>query len=109
MNAITINAVLAIATALLIVGTFNHMDRTTSIAIRLSVLMIFAGLLAQGLGIALRQWDHYADTMVYGGISAFIIANRRTPCGIPLQYVQRISIAISFATVFYTGVMWGWA
>lgn len=109
MNAITLNAVLAIATALLIVGTFNHMDRTTSIAIRLSVLLIFAGLLAQGLGIALRQWDHYADTMVYGGIAAFIIANRRTPCGIPLIYIPKISIGISLTTIFYTAVMWKWA
>lgn len=109
MNPTALNAFLAIATALMIVGTFNHMNHGTSLAIRLAVLLIFAGLLAQGFGVFMRQWDHYADTMIYGGIAAFIIANRRTPCGIPLRYVPRISIAISGGTIFYTSVMWGWA
>ncbi len=108
MNAININAALAIATALLIVGTFNHMDKTTTTAIRLSVLMIFAGLLAQGFGIVLKQWDHYADTMVIGGIAALFVAGRRTPCGIPLKYTPMISIGITCGTFFYTAVMWKW-
>lgn len=109
MNPMTLNAWLAFATALIIVGTFNHMSSKTTTAVRLAITIIFAGLLGQWLGVLAKQWDHYADTMIYGGIAALMVASQRTPCGMPAEYLQKVSIAITIGTAFYTGVMWGWA
>lgn len=105
MNPIAVNATLAIIAALVTIGTLNRMNGITDNAIRISVLMIFIGLLAQGLGIAMRQWDHYADTIVYSGIAALAISSRRLPCGIPVWLQKPLVYSIAIAVFVY--VLWG--
>ena len=102
------NAALAIAVALIMVGTLNKMSGVTDNPIRTSVLLIFVGLLAQGLGVGMRQWDHYADTILYSGIASLTIASRRYPCGIPIRWraptVYTIAVAVSFYVAW--SVIW---
>lgn len=105
MNPIAINAGLAIIAALITIGTLNRMNGVTDNAIRVSVLMLFIGLLAQGLGIVLKQWDHYADTIVYAGIAGLAISSRRLPCGIPVRIQKPLVYSIAAAVLAY--VLWG--
>lgn len=108
MNPMTFNAGLAIAVALVMVGTLNKMNGVTDNPIRASVVLIFIGLLAQGLGIGMKQWDHYADTMLYSGIACLAISSRRCPCGIPIRMRSPIVYCIAAAVGLYVfvGVVW---
>ena len=105
MNPVTFNAALAIAVALVMVGTLNKMNGVTDNPIRTSVLIIFVGLLAQGLGVWMKQWDHYADTILYAGIATLAVASRRYPCGIPIRMRAPTVYIIAVALSLY--VTWG--
>ena len=87
----TFNACLALITSLVIVSTLNHMAKgKTPPAIMLAMVVIFAGMVGQGAGVLIGQlaelvgekahgWDHFVDTLLYGGLLAFVMACRRFP------------------------------
>lgn len=110
----TFNACLALVVALLIIGTLNHMQAgKTPMAVMFSMVLIFAGMVGQGAGVLIGQlaallnvrvhgWDHFVDTLLYGGLLAFVLACRRFPLGRKSRHavlIDRLAIAVCAATL----------
>lgn len=110
MSHVILNGFLALMVAGLMIATFNHMNkRRTPAAVILAALVIFAGLVGQALGVLGGKilhieawgWQHFVDTLLYGGIGAFLLACRRYPLmGSRPKTVDRLSIAVSGLTIF---------
>lgn len=77
---ITLNSIMAFIGALLAIGALRSMTKATKHAPRFAIVIILVGLFAQAFGIWTKQWDHYADTLLFGGIVAFMLANKRMRC-----------------------------
>lgn len=100
MSIITVNAVLAGAVALLMVSTLNQMGPRTPRAVMLAMVLIFVGMVGQCIGALGGRWDHFVDTVLYGGLAAFVVACRRFPVDRHKpKWMDGASIAISAGTL----------
>lgn len=109
------NAVLALVVAGVLISTINNMqDGKTPPAVMLSMVLIFAGMLGQGVGVLSGKfgeafgldffsWDHFVDTLLYGGLLAFVLACRRFPISkrkvAKAILLDRLSIGVSALTL----------
>lgn len=71
------NAALAFAMALAAVWSIARMNGTTRHCIRAAILIILVASLGQALGIALKQWEHWLDTLLYAGVMLLLLFNCR--------------------------------
>ncbi len=95
-----INCGLSAIAALLAIAALEKMQRGSNCAIRWAVLLMLMASIGQALGPVLRTWDHYVDTLLYGGMIAFLLANhRRMSTGVPARWALPASYAASIATV----------
>ena len=110
---ITLNAILALITSGVIVSTLNHMAKgKTPPAVMLAMVVIFAGMVGQGAGVLIGQlaafagvtahgWDHFVDTLLYGGLLAFVMACRRFPISRhKAGAMDKASLIVSGITLF---------
>jgi hypothetical protein len=79
MTLMTVNSWLAGVIALVALGGVARMTARTNCAVRWAVLLLMVSAGGQWLGFATGVWDHYLDTMLYGGILALLLANQRQP------------------------------
>lgn len=107
MTTILFNAVLATFASFAAFGCLVQMTRKTNHAIRLSVFLITVALVGQALGVAKAEWATWLDTLLLGGIFAFLLGNRRLPIRRPCPWCQCASIAVSTMTILWVGIEWG--
>lgn len=72
-----LNAALACVCALVLVQAVAKMDKQTCHSIRVGVILLMGGLLAEPLSLWFVGWGFWADTFIYAGILSFAIGNRR--------------------------------
>lgn len=71
------NSWIALIGALALTGVVAKMNRATCHGIRIAVVLLFAGLVADWLSLWLVGWGSWATTLEYVGIATFLIADRR--------------------------------
>jgi hypothetical protein len=104
---ILINALLAVAGALVALGAANRMDRDTERTIILAFATTGAGLLGFALTACMPDRGQSAcDTLLVGGVAALLVGTRRRTVWLPPEWMPRISAVLSLATwtVFLSGV-----
>ena len=57
---------------------FDHMTKKTRDAVRFGALLLFIGAVAQVCGVWMH-WEGWTDTLFFGGVSMFLVANIRSP------------------------------
>lgn len=93
------NCVLAAIAAVLVGSCLNKMSRASSCAVRWSLLLVLVACVGQAIGPAVKTWDHYVDTLMYGGIVAFLLANnRRATTGVPTRWAEPLACVAAVAT-----------
>ena len=111
MTTIFFNALLAAFAAFVSFGCLVRMTRQTKNSIRVAVILITVALLGAALGVAKGEWATWLDTLLYGGICAFLIGNRRLPphhkCTFCEHASERASMVVSGITILWVGVQWG--
>lgn len=98
MTLATVNAVMAGAIFFVTIGSITCMNGVTCNAVRGSMIFILAGSLGQMLGHWTGQWGPYLDTVLYGGLLAFLVANKRSGKSIP----SWLSPVLSFGVLVLT-------
>jgi hypothetical protein len=91
---VTLNSWMAGAIALVSLGSIACMNGTTCHAVRLAILALLIGGAGQALGFAFSDWDHYLDTILYAGILALLVSNRRGPKWIPSTWSPLLAIGV---------------
>lgn len=106
MSTIVLNAYLAGIAALAAFGCLLQMTPKTSHAIRFAVILILVAMVGYALGFARAEWATWFDTLIVGGVCAFIIGNRRLPIRRVCPWCEKTSIAVSLLTAVWVGVQW---
>jgi uncharacterized membrane protein YwzB len=106
MTLMTLNSLIALAIAFVALGSIKCMNGITPHSLRAAMVMVFVGAGGQALGFAAGAWDHYLDTLLYGGILALLIGNRRAPVWIPPAWSPRLAIITSMVTVVIVACYW---
>lgn len=107
MTTFGLNTLLIWISASLAFGCLVKVDGKKNVAVGLAIFMVTAALFGQGLGIVKAEWATYLDTMLYGGMVAFLLADRRRPpLGIPQMWSLRASLVVSAIVCSYVGFEW---
>ena len=77
MSIVTLNTLIALAVGLVAIGAVRRMSGRTDCAVRWAILLILVGGIGQAIGFFVASWDHYLDTMFYGGVLALLLAEQR--------------------------------
>lgn len=89
------NIALFSAAALAAFGALNKMHvKTTRPCLIAAVLLIAIGCAGQAAGQLSSQWDHIADTLVAGGILAFMLASQRVHTWVLERFANPIASVI---------------
>ena len=104
MTLVTINSWIAGVICLVAIGSIRCMNGVTPHAVRAGIVMIMAGAGGQALGFLAGAWDHYLDTLLYGGLLTLLLANRRAPACIPAAASQRLALLCCAGTTALIGV-----
>lgn len=96
-----INALMAIAAAIIAVCAIARMDQTTNHPVRFAIVLIAAGMIGEALAAFFTAWEPYFDALLYGGVAAYLLAGRRTEGRISVRATQAWSLAVSAATFLY--------
>lgn len=91
MSLISVNAIIAAVIFFTGVGCVKAMNGVTCDSVRWAVIMVMIGAGGQALGVATGQWDAYLDTILYGGILAVFLANKRSGKWIPISWAPHLS------------------
>lgn len=92
MTLMTVNALIASIICLVAIGLITSMNGITPHSIRVAIVLIMVGAGGQAIGFASGAWDHYLDTLLYGGILSLLIANRRAPSCMPAGLSNRLAL-----------------
>jgi uncharacterized membrane protein len=77
----TVNGLLA-AVVVACACAFDKMSKATDNAVRWAMVFIGVGALGQLVGNLVEGWDQYLDLLIFGGLAAFLYADRRGPFGV---------------------------
>jgi hypothetical protein len=77
MSIVTLNTLVALAVGLVAIGAVKRMSARTDCAVRWAILLIVVGGIGQAIGFFSETWDHYLDTLFYGGVLALLLAEQR--------------------------------
>ena len=97
----TINAIIALLTAIIAVCAIARMDKATAHPVRFAIVLIGAGLLGEALAAFFTAWEPYFDALLYGGIAAYLLAGRRSEGRISVRMTQAWSLVVSAGTFLY--------
>lgn len=87
-------------------GSVAAMDGRTNHLVRLAILMLLIGLAAQLIGPLSQQWDHWADTLTFGGIAVLLLSSRRLPTCFIDRYSPQIAAFVGAAATLATLIAW---
>jgi hypothetical protein len=77
MTLVTANSLIAGIGALVLTGVLARMDVNTCNGIRVSVVLMFAGLVSDVLSIFFAGWGPWAMTLLYAGGALFFVFDQR--------------------------------
>lgn len=95
----TFNSILAVLGFFACLAAATVMNGTTSHVMRASLVLIALGLLGQGIGTQVGQWESCFDTLLFGGILAWLIGSRRMPA----VFQQRYGTPLAWAAIVSSG------
>jgi putative transcriptional regulator len=107
-----INTTLAVVAAAAAFGALNKMKvGETRPCVILAMLLIGLGLAGQALGLLWAQWAFYADTALYGGILALILASQRVHSWFLERWANPAAtvIGVVIGALFIVGLLGGCA
>ena len=100
-TATIINILFALGSAVVAVCSISRMTPATSHSVRYAMVLLTAGLAGQSLAAFFSAWAPYFDALLYGGITALLLASRRVEGRVSVHSTQRWSIAVSACTFIY--------
>jgi hypothetical protein len=101
-----VNLVILAAAMTSSVIMIDHMTKSTRLSVRLSAILLFAGILAEGLGYVWK-WADWTDTLFFGGTAMFMIANIRGPSGAcRIEYADGWAFVVGYLTLLGVVVAW---
>lgn len=107
-----INTFLAVLGVAAVFGALNKMKvGTTRPCVILATALIGVGLAGQALGLIWREWMQFADTALYGGVLALLIASQRVHTWILERWANPLAtvIAMGVGALLLVGLLGGCA
>ena len=105
-----INTGLALLGVAAVFGALNKMRvGSTRPCVIMATGLIGVGLAGQALGLAREEWAVYADTALYGGVLALVIASQRVHTWFLERFANPVAtlICVVIGSLFFAGLLSG--
>jgi len=97
--ALAVNTILAILGAIAAICAIDRMGQSTPRSMVIAVATVAVGLAGYALGVFFpERWQLGCDTLLLGGVVAYLIGGRRRPLFTSDEMMSTLSLAVSAAT-----------